>query len=120
MDQKLIKQLEKQLEKTKKQLTKDLKSFAKKDPKIKGDWDTKFARVDIHRSDKNERADEVERYENLLPVEHTLELRLQDVEKALEKIKKGDYGKCGKCGKDIEIKRLEALPEAKLCMKCAS
>ena len=53
MDQKLIKQLEKKLEKTKKQLTKDLKSFAKKDPKIKGDWDTQFARVDIHRSDKN-------------------------------------------------------------------
>lgn len=120
MEQKLQKQLQKQLEKSKKQLSKDLRAFAKKDPKLKGDWDTKFPRVDIHRSDKNERADEVERYENLLPVEHTLELRLQEVEKALGKIKKDKYGKCENCNKGIETKRLEALPEAKLCMKCTS
>ena len=120
MEQKLQKQFQKQLEKGKKQLTNDLRNFAQKDPKLKGDWDTRFPRFDIHRSDKNERADAVERYESLLPIEHALELRLKDIEKALEKIKKAAYGKCEKCKKEIELKRLEACPEAKWCIKCAS
>lgn len=120
MEQKLQKQFKKQLEKEKEKLVKDLKSFAQKDPKLKGDWDTRFPRFDLHRSDKNERADAVEIYESLLPIEHTLELRLKDIENALEKIKKNAYGQCEKCREEIEIKRLEACPEAKWCIKCAS
>ena len=120
MDTKLQQQFKKQLEKEKNTLTKDLEKFAKKDPKVKGDWDTKFPQLGLNGSDKNEKADAVEIYENLLPIEHTLELRLFDIEKALEKIKKGAYGKCEKCGEEIELKRLKACPEAKLCMKCVS
>jgi DnaK suppressor protein len=118
MDKKLQKQFQKQLEKTKKQLIKDLEGFAKKDPKLKGDWDTRFPQFGIHRSEQDENVSEVEQYSNLLPVEHTLELRLQDIERALLRIKKGTYGKCDKCGKEIELKRLKACPEAMLCMKC--
>ena len=120
MDTKLQQQFKKQLKEEKNTLTKDLGKFAKKDLKTKGDWDTKFPRLGFNGSDKNEKADAVEVYESLLSVEHTLELRLSDIEKALEKIKKGAYGKCDKCGEEIELKRLKAYPEAKLCMKCAS
>jgi len=118
MDKQLIQKFETELEKEKKKLTDQLKSFAKKDLRLKGDWDTKFPIFGDQSQGQDENIDEVEEYENLLPVEHTLELRLADIEKALKKIKKDKYGKCEKCKKDIEIKRLEVVPEAKLCMKC--
>ena len=47
--------------------------------------------------------------------EHIL---LEKVEAALDKIKEGTYGVCNHCGNSINIKRLEALPSAVLCMKC--
>lgn len=44
--------------------------------------------------------------------------KLQQVEDALDRIEKGDYGKCDECGGLIGIPRLEALPFAKLCIEC--
>lgn len=118
MDKDLQKKLQEQLETEKKRLTKDLKFFAKKDSKLKGNWLTRFPFFGMNRSHKDESAEEIEEYENLLPVEHTLELRLKDIEEALEKIKKSDYGKCNNCKKEIDLERLKVIPEAKLCLKC--
>ena len=44
---------------------------------------------------------------------------LHDVEHALEKLGTDRYGKCESCGKDIAPARLEARPEARLCIDCA-
>lgn len=118
MDKALQKELKKQLEAEKKKLTKDLRFFARKDPRLKGNWLTRFPFFGMSRSHKDESAEEIEEYENLLPVEHTLELRLRDIEEALAKIKKDKYGKCTNCRKEIELKRLKAVPEAQLCLKC--
>jgi len=71
-----------------------------------------------YRSHNDENAEKIEEYENLLSVEHTLELRLKDINDALERIKKGTYGMCEKCNKEIEVKRLEIVPEAKTCLNC--
>lgn len=119
MDKSLEKQLKKRLEKEKKRLTKDLSFFAKKDPKVKDNWRTLFPFFGINRSHKDESADKVEEYENLLSIEHDLELRLRNVNKALEKIQKGIYGKCEECKKEIEEERLKIVPEAKTCLTCA-
>lgn len=119
MDQKLKKQLKNQLEAEKKKLSKELKRFAKQDPQLKGNWLTRFPFFGLARSHKDESAEEIEEYENLLPVEHSLELRLKDINEALLKIKKGRYGLCEKCGQPIEPKRLQVAPEAKLCIKCS-
>lgn len=119
MDKQLQEKLKKQLEGEKKRLTKDLNFFAKKDPKLKWNWLTRFPFFGMSRSHKDEIAEQVEEYENLLPVEHSLEKRLEDVEKALAKVKKDNYGQCEKCQKEIEIKRLAVVPEARLCVKCA-
>lgn len=116
MDKDLLKKLENKLKKEKERLTKDLKFFAKKDPKIKDNWKTKFP--SFGRSNEDANAEEVEKYVDLLPVEHTLELRLKDINIALGKIKKNKYGKCEKCKKEIEEKRLMVNPEARVCMKC--
>ena len=44
---------------------------------------------------------------------------LYEVDEALERLKKGGkYGVCEKCGKNVGLKRLGAVPYARLCIKC--
>lgn len=117
MEKELIVQFKKALEKEKRTIEKELKSFAKKDIKLKGDYDTRFPNFGIHQS-QDEAAQELASYESILPVEYTLELKLKDIENALEKIKKGKYGICEKCKKPIGIERLKTKPEAKFCFIC--
>jgi len=120
MNKKLLKELKEKLEKEKSQVVEELKKFAKKDEKLKGDWDTKYPKWDgeAGSSSLETMANEVEEYESLLPIEQTLELKLRDINLALEKIKKGKYGICEKCGKEIDIERLKTIPEARFCLKC--
>ena len=120
MKKELLKELKQKLEKGKKTLEEQLGTFAKKDPHLKGDWDTRFPDFDgeIGGSALETAADAVEKYDALLPVEHSLEIRLRDIGLALEKIKKGKYGQCENCGKKIDEKRLKIYPEARLCMEC--
>ncbi len=44
--------------------------------------------------------------------------RLEEVERALEKISEGTYGICDRDGKKITPERLIAIPEATLCIDC--
>ncbi len=121
MDNKLIDELKKRLEKQKTATEQQLKSFAKKDEKVKGDWDTRFPKFDGGESGSaalEKAADEVTEYSNLLPIEHNLETSLKDINLALEKIRNGKYGICGKCGKEIPEERLKVHPEARFCIKC--
>ena len=50
----------------------------------------------------------------------SLELRLSSIERALRAIEKGTYGICERCGQPIDPARLEARPDASLCLKCQS
>ena len=43
---------------------------------------------------------------------------LSEVERALERIEQGTYGKCVNCGQPIPEKRLEAIPWAARDVKC--
>jgi len=116
MDQKLIDELKEKLEKEKKDIQKELESFASEDPNLKHNWDAKFPNRED--ADKDESADDAQEYDNMLSLEHSLELKLKDVNMALDKIKEGNYGVCEKCGKKITEERLLACPEAKTCLKC--
>lgn len=120
MHKKLLKELKEKLEKDKTALEEQLKTFAEKDPNLKGDWDSKFPKFngEFGGAALETAADEVEEYGARLPMEHSMELRLRDISISLEKIKKGGYGKCETCGKDIDEKRLRVCPEARFCMKC--
>ncbi|HZN16351.1 MAG TPA: TraR/DksA C4-type zinc finger protein [Acidimicrobiales bacterium] len=42
---------------------------------------------------------------------------LADVERALQRLDEGTYGRCEACGEPIEEERLEALPAARFCVK---
>ena len=112
--------LEEKLKKDKQELEEKLGTFATKDKKLKDDWDTKFPQYSEggSSSDLDIAAEEVEEYTNLLPVEHILEIRLRNVNSALEKIKTDKYGICEKCDEKISSERLEVSPEAKLCIDC--
>ncbi len=44
--------------------------------------------------------------------------QLREVEEALRKLDNQTYGLCTKCGKPIDPARLEALPQATLCLTC--
>lgn len=43
---------------------------------------------------------------------------LYEIDQALLRIKDAKYGNCLQCGKEIERERLEAMPHARLCIKC--
>jgi DnaK suppressor protein len=48
----------------------------------------------------------------------SLEFRRTSIERALKAIEKGTYGICERCGSEIDPARLEARPDATLCLKC--
>ncbi|OGZ33438.1 MAG: hypothetical protein A2174_01240 [Candidatus Portnoybacteria bacterium RBG_13_41_18] len=117
MDKKTLDQFKHKLEENKKKIENELESIASKDSRIKGDYDTRFPDFGTPQS-PDEEALEVAAYESTLPVEYALEVKLQKINKSLQKFKKGEYGKCEKCGQSIDEKRLVAMPEAETCAKC--
>src|SRR5579872_918892 len=46
-----------------------------------------------------------------------VEGELAEIEQALTRLEKGTYGTCEACGQKIEDDRLEARPEAQLCLR---
>ncbi len=96
-------------------LREELSTFTSESPKRNGDFETKFESTGESLEDA---ATDTEQYIDDLTAEHHLELRLKEIAQAFERLKKGTYGMCEKCGKAIPEKRLEILPEARLCMDC--
>jgi DnaK suppressor protein len=52
----------------------------------------------------------------LLESDETL---LDQIEAALKRIEGGCYGRCDECGEDIPTTRLDAIPYAAECVRCA-
>lgn len=48
-----------------------------------------------------------------------LDAKAAAIDSALMRIAAGDYGRCIRCGREIAPERLEARPEAPLCIDCA-
>ena len=44
---------------------------------------------------------------------------LVDIDDALARIKAGTYGRCENCHREIPRERLEAVPYARYCLRCA-
>lgn len=45
---------------------------------------------------------------------------IHEIRSALERIEDGSYGRCERCEEQIPPKRLDALPWARMCVKCQS
>ncbi|HEY97506.1 MAG TPA: TraR/DksA family transcriptional regulator [Dehalococcoidia bacterium] len=69
---------------------------------------------------REEEATETLELEKRLTMENRIRQELVGIEHALRKFDEGTYGKCDNCGKSIAKARLEALPQASLCLDCKS
>ena len=54
---------------------------------------------------------------NLTELDRDVE-ELRAVQAAIARLRRGDYGKCLSCGEEISPARLEALPQAAVCIEC--
>lgn len=117
MRKKLLEEFKKRLLNEKKLIEDELKSF---------NWEIKpdvfeFNPPEMGEGDFEEReADEGEEIGKLVSLKKDLEERLREINSALEKIGKGNYGICENCGKKIELRVLLANPAARYCKKCLS
>ena len=105
------------LDTERRRLEQELALFATPDPKMRGDWDTVFptaAPLGAHASSgaREEQADLREEYETELAQEQSLESRLLEVSRALERLEAGTFGRCQHCGEPIAAARLQANPAA--------
>ena len=67
---------------------------------------------------REEEASQSFELEKRLALEKQIRENIADVERALDRLDKGTYGRCEVCGKLIDPNRLEALPYATVCMNC--
>ena len=70
--------------------------------------------------DSSERAVQMEDDQSLEGQAAVISDQIASVRRALDRIEEGTYGECVKCGREIAEGRLEARPEAALCIECAS
>ena len=107
-----IAELYKRLEKEKTELSEKLRQLKSRgQPSLERRVDSPFGK-------REEAADEVSELEKRLALEKGLRDTLAEIEHALRKYEAGTYGLCDSCGQPIEQARLEALPQASLCLKC--
>jgi RNA polymerase-binding protein DksA len=67
---------------------------------------------------REEEATESFELEKRLALEKQVRDHLAEVEHALRKFEEGTYGSCDNCAQPIAPARLEALPQASLCVNC--
>ena len=59
----------------------------------------------------------LEREQEITLANNLLE-RINQVERAIDRLGEGNYGWCEKCGNAIPVERLAAFPSATLCVSC--
>jgi len=67
---------------------------------------------------REEEATEALELEKRLALENRIREESARIERALRKFEEGTYGLCDNCGQPIDPARLEALPQASLCLNC--
>ena len=107
LNTKKISEFKAQLLKAQQELTKEIKSHETM-PDLGNDTE----------GDLQEEAGEAEAYSAQLGLKAVHKKRLNDVNRALEKIEKKTYGICEKCGAEINDKILQLVPETHCCQKC--
>ncbi|MDO8512821.1 MAG: TraR/DksA C4-type zinc finger protein [bacterium] len=96
-------------------LESELNKISTKDNNLEGNFDANFP--DYGRSPEDN-ATEGEEYSSRVGIENSLELKLQDVNLALNNIIENKYGVCNKCGAELEQERLAVMPSAMRCVTC--
>ena len=66
------------------------------------------------------RMDAIQQQHMSVANKQSTELRLKQVQQALNQMKEGEYGMCRKCDEPVGWRRLKARPEAAFCVRCQS
>lgn len=91
----------------------ELKTVGRINPNNPEDWEPTGSDFNIPEADPNDVADEIEEYEERAAILKQLEIRFNEIKRALGKIEEGDYGICEVSGEEIPRERLEANPAAR-------
>jgi len=105
----------KKLEEEQERLISELKTVGRINPDNPNDWEPVPSEKGERQADFNDMADGIESYEENTAILKQLEIELNEVKHALERIEKGTYGVCEVSNESIEKERLEAYPAAKTC-----
>ena len=103
------------LESEKKLLEEELSKLGSQNPANPQDWMPSIPKGDEFGADRNDNADIIEEMHENNASLNELEGRLQNVNRALDKIAAGTFGTCEISGHDIESDRLGANPAARTC-----
>ncbi len=79
-----------------------------------------YRREEPYSADFAEQAVETQNNEVVEQLDRESQAELQLIEKALQRIEEGHYGRCIECGEAINVERLKAVPTADRCIDCAS
>lgn len=102
----------------KEKLETELQTVGRINPDNPKDWEADAGDANDQRdTDPNEKADNIEDYENRTAILKQLETQLLDVNDALSKIENGKYGICEDGGEEISQERLDANPSARTCIE---
>jgi RNA polymerase-binding protein DksA len=71
--------------------------------------------IDLEPDEGDEEIVELDRNALVIAI---LKHRLQAIDAALRSIEEGRYGICARCGQPIDQERLQAKPDATLCVQC--
>lgn len=77
-------------------------------------------RIEPLSADADDRALELENLDVLFEIDDASRLELGQINRTLERIDDGSYGRCSRCGKPIEAARQQALLYVETCRACAS
>jgi RNA polymerase-binding transcription factor DksA len=94
-------------------LESSLSKIGRRNPDNPEDWEAVPEEWDTTGADKNESADRIEEFEENTAKLKELEIRYNNIKRALKKIEDNTYGKDEIDGSDIPIERLEANPAAR-------
>ena len=121
MDQKIIDELKEKLISESELIKRELAEVSSPDrgDHVPGDYAPKYPNYgdDAHEENTASPQESAEFGENV-DITYKLEKKLDEIEKALEKIENNEYGVCEKCKKEISHERLLANPAASCCVDC--
>ncbi len=110
-----MEKVERLLQKRREELKKSLKNFQVNGRENLRESTGELSLLDNHPADLNE---ETPSRSVDLGLQDSLNREMEEVKRALEKIRDHSYGFCDVCGREIKKQRLEALPQATLCLPC--
>ena len=111
------KHFEEKLQTELKTLEAELATVGRRNPGNPNDWEAVPEKRDVLRADGGDVAENIEAFEENAAILKQLEIRYNEVKRALLRIKDGTFGICTIGKKKIEPARLEANPAAETCTR---